>query len=193
MKLKTSKKSKNKIIQLNLTKFYKKTQKSTINFNIHQIKLNLKKILFLIYFYSISKKKILFLGFPNNTRNNRKKEISNISMIKYKIYNKFINNSNKIINTLNSAKKQTEISDILTENKIKLIVIRNYDTNTEKIIKESYKKSIPIILICYDQTFSLDNKIAYKLPDNKNSKKIKDNDFFIKIIKSILQKHVNIK
>jgi len=70
MKIEKIKNIKNKILKLKLiqTKIYDKKQYLN-NIKIEDIEFRLKKILYIIYKYHISNKKILFIGNPLNLRN----------------------------------------------------------------------------------------------------------------------------
>ena len=61
MKLKISKKYKNKPLQFNLLKLRLYKKKQSLNFNLKTIELTLKKTLNIIYKYHIKKKKIFIL------------------------------------------------------------------------------------------------------------------------------------
>lgn len=184
MKIKKIKKSQYTLLKLNLIKnqVYKKNIKKNnhddvINVKTEHVSLHLKKALQIIYKYHINRKKILFIGVPQNFQKKISKIIkktkhaaipqsiwingllSNRFAIFRHLYLKRRKNiekksrlRNKTIHLLISVMKQPD-----------LIVIFNKDLE-KNALNETYRLKIPIITL--DSNLYFDSKPSYKIPGN---------------------------
>lgn len=190
MKLKNIKIKKYKLLKLYLAKhqIYKKFSFSSI-FDpfLNQIELNFKRALFIIYYYHIWNKTILFVGLPHPTN----KKILSVFITSKHI---FIPKSiwiNGLIGNKKSISKNSKFSlyfkrFLKCQNDPHLIVLFN-PSNSINLNAESAKLNIP--LISFGISDKISSNITYLIYGNFFSKKFKQ--FYQFLIYSILKKAKN--
>lgn len=173
MKIKNLTKNTTKLLKLKLikTKIYKKKLIDN-HLTIENIEHKLKKFFQVIYKYHVKQKKILFLS------------LSFIPKIKSLLKNtrhEFLIEANWISGNITNNKVEK------FENKYDLIVILESSID-KKILEESYKAQIPVIIIQNKTEFS-NMWYSYDLPGNFsfNKKKIRNN-FFLNLLQIIFRK-----
>lgn len=115
-------------LQLHLLnhQMYSKNKKLNFQTYVKNLIFELKQALKIIYLYTKTKKKILFIGFP---------------------YNKSLHNQS--IHYFMSKKlllKNTNLNKIYFKKNPRLIVINNFLTSDEQILKKFEKQNIPIVI-----------------------------------------------
>lgn len=196
MKIEKIKNNKNKILKLKLiqTKIYDKKQYLN-NIKIEDIEFRLKKILYIIYKYHISNKKILFIGNPLNLTFEIQNLLKNTKhlFIPTSIWIPGALNNKKFYN-MYLAKNQRDINNRISEilfqikKNIDLVIILNENYNLD-ILNEAYTARIPTISLNSNLNTHW-NKPTYKVPGSFqfiNKKKIR-NDFFFQILFATLKK-----
>lgn len=194
MKIKKVNLSKSKLFNIKLikSKMYKKHHLlKTIT--LENIKSRLKKALYIIYFYHINNKKILFVGNPLNINKELKKLLK-------KTKHSFISQdtwipgviTNQNVSFKSFFRKQEnnkELSKILLQLKKKSDLIVIIDEETDKIaLKESFFSRIPSISLNSNLSIG-DLKSTYKIPGNFIfPKKNLSNNFFYSCLISTLNK-----
>lgn len=150
MKIKQIKHKNQKILELQLIKLrtyeqYDEKIKNTLNNNIYQTLINIKKALKIIFKYNTRNKKILFLGFAGPIVKKINKQTNHVAIpLNIKLQGLISNHfqlKNKIKYSLPKLRK-----------KPKLIIIFDKIENYELILNESYKAKIPTIT--FESTFN---------------------------------------
>jgi ribosomal protein S2 len=182
MKIKKIKLLSNKLVKLQTLKLYLKK-------NFSNIQTHLNKIANIIYKFHTTNKKILFLGFPANFRNNLK-NTKHIIIPEFLSFNGILSNKesiNKITKTKVKKFSIYALKLLLKIKKIDLIIIYN-QKNQSTAIQESYIARIPTITLCKKLNFN--NKTAYQSLGKYETlnEKDKNNNFFLSFLKSIINR-----
>lgn len=172
MKIKKINNINNKIIKLQALKLQQRKKNSIIyQKDILQIHTYLNKLSNIIYKYTITKRKILFLGFPNSFKQILK-NTKHIVIPEYISLNGILSN-------------QLTLKKLIKPKKFDLILI--YDQNNKStILQESYLARIPTIVFSKDLNFN--KKSSYISLGNYEliSEKAKSNNFIFSFLKTIL-------
>lgn len=172
MKIKKMKNINNKIIKLQALKLQREKKNTTMcEKNILQIHAYLNKLSNIIYKYAITKRKILFLGFPNSFKQILK-NTKHVVIPEYSSLNGVLSN-------------QTTLKKIIKPKKFDLVIIYNQNDKLT-ILKESYFARIPTIV--FSKNFNFNNKSSYISLGNYKliSEKAKNNNFIFSFLKTIL-------
>lgn len=127
MKIKFKQKSRS-LIKLHLLKY--QIYKNNLNISLNNVNTELKQALKVIYLYNNKKKKILFIGFPFNTK--LQNQLDQIFMSKIDL-KKNLQNNNIYLSGSNVKKPD-------------LIVFNSTSLKDSKITKELKKFNLPLIL-----------------------------------------------
>lgn len=139
--------------------------------NVVQIHAYLNKLFSIIYKYAITKRKILFVGFPNSLKQILK-NTKHIVIPKYISLNGILSN-------------QSTLKKIIKPKKFDLVVIYDHN-NKSTMLQESYLARIPTIVFSTNLNFN--NKSSYISLGNYEliSEKAKSNNFIFSFLKTIL-------
>lgn len=187
MKLKKLQKFKYSNLELQILKQFSKKKNFNRKVEIKLTEILLNKIASIIYFYHITNKTILFVGFPKNLTKILKttKHISIPEFIwqSNMFNNNFISNNKKIKIPKNIFKLQTKL-----KKKVDLIVINNLDINMIAF-KESYLARIPAITITKKIDISK-VKSDYNITGSYHffAEKEENSNFFYLFLKSVLMR-----
>jgi ribosomal protein S2 len=206
MKIRKIKKFQYTLLKLNLIKsqiYKKKIQKNhyddVLNIKTELIELHLKKALQIIYKYHMNKKKILFIGIPQNFQKKFSKILKNTKhvAIPQSIWVNGILSNRYAISRFLCLKRQKNLKKKnWLQNKIiyflisvikqpDLIVI--FNPNLEKnALNESYKLKLPIVT--FDNNLYFNTKFFYKIPGNFQQIYKKPQHAILLILASILKK-----
>ena len=188
MKLKKIRKSKNKLLELQILKLYYKKNFYDFDVDLKQINIYLHKISDIIYKYHIADKKILFLGFPYNftetLKNTRHMLIPEFVWVDGML-------SNRISFTNSSAKKTPKsIFKLMLKLKKKSDLVVLYNLNGSfAAIKESYLARIPLIAFSKELDI-LNVETTYDSVGNYSfiNEKSENMNLFFSFIKATLNK-----
>lgn len=197
MKIKKVKKYQNKLLKLKLikTKIYNKKQYLN-NIKLEDIEYRVKKVLYIIYKYHISNKKILFVGSSRTTHPQIQTlfKLTKHILIPKNIWLKgAISNKKSCFTYLSKNRKMfnNKTSEILfqLQKSIDLIVILEESDNLS-VLNEGYVSRIPIVSINCSLNIQ-HNKPSYKIPGNFqfSNKKLLDNFFYSLLISTFKKGH----
>lgn len=192
MKIKKIKYSNNKILKFQTLKSYKSTLKKNNKKQLSMLQINLNNISNVIYKYTITNKKILFLDFPVKLQN-AIKDTKHSIIPEYLSYNGILTNRislNRITKTKNYSLSTLKL--LLKIKKPDLVIM--YSPNNKSIsVQESHIARIPTIILNDNTNFN--SKIAYKSFGNYKfvNEKAKNTNFTLSLIKSIMKKSKNQK
>jgi ribosomal protein S2 len=178
-----------KLIQTKITK-----NSSIDAYKNNKILPRLKKVLQIIYQYTIKNKRILFIGAPLNLEikfDNILKKTKHIFIPEYIWVNGLITNRNIDTKTVNSnlSESNKKIFNVLFRIKKRLDLIILLEKNLNNAMtNESYQLKIP--LITFDNQLDInDIKSSYKIPGNfKFANKKLNNNFIYSLILAIIKK-----
>ena len=168
----TSNSSTRSLLQTHLLSYqmYAKSEKLSFKIDVKNLIFELKQALKVIYLYTKTKKKILFIGFP---------------------YNMLLRNQS--IHYFMSKKlllKNINLNKVYLKKNPKLIVINNFSISDEQIVKKFEKQHIPIIIFIKNRN-DISNKKFYNVEIFSFKPAVKKLLYFT--LFSILNKEISVK
>lgn len=188
MKLKNLKKSKKyPNLELQVIKLHSKKKNFKPKTEIKLTETLLRKIANVMYFYHVSGKTILFIGFPVSFNKNLK-TTKHFTIPEFLWQNNMFNSTINLSNSSKNTKLPKNIFKLKTKlkKKVDLIVINGVDKN-KIALKESYLTKIPSITLTGKHQIT-ENKYSYNSMNSYNffTEKEENKNFFFLFVKTVL-------